>query len=175
MTLSVLETSLPMQRSHDTLSFWHFSQKLVSWSITVQAVTHPWKNVQGPLRSKYDASTLRCEPSGATSPQGTLSSQANLPFSYSAMRDNFALGHSVYRSYTPSQWNLHVASLWHHKWSSSLKQHVYTCARCMALSVLETSLPMQRSHDTLSFWNFIQKLVSWSITAQAVACVTGLI
>ena len=48
------------------------------------------------------------EPSGATSPQATLSSQATSPFGHSAMRDNFALGHSAHRSNTPSRWNLHV-------------------------------------------------------------------
>ena len=49
------------------------------------------------------------EPSGATSLQATLSSQATSPFGHSAMRDNFALGHSAHRSNTPSRWDLHVA------------------------------------------------------------------
>ena len=47
------------------------------------------------------------EPLGVTSPEATLSSQATLPFGHSAMRDNFALGHSAN---TQSRWNLHVAS-----------------------------------------------------------------
>ena len=134
MTLSVLETSLPMQRSRDALSFWHFSPKLVSWGVTTQTVTHLRKNNWGPLRSKYDASTLECEPSGVTSPQATLSSQAISPFGHSAMRDTFALGHSGHRSHTPSQWNLHVVQV-HGTINESLHQDNSTHV-CKAHSIV---------------------------------------
>ena len=171
MTLSVLETSLPVQRSHDTVCFWLFSKKLVSWIVTLQVVTHPWKNDQGLLRPKYDASTLGCEPMGAISPQATLSSQATSHFSHSVMRDNFTPW-----SLCPQE--LHPISVespcswspWHHEWISSSRQQVYSCVQgawhclfwILVCQCREVMTPLEL------FWHFSQKLVSWMVTAQAV-------
>ena len=49
------------------------------------------------------------------------------------------------------------------------KDMFYTChAKCMTLSVLELSLPMQRNHHTFSCRCFCLKLMSWIVTVQMV-------
>ena len=129
MTLSVLETSLPMQRSHYTLSFQHFCPKLVSWSLTAQVVTRPWKHDWGPSRSKYAVSTLGCEPSGSPWLQATHVISGNFAF--------WPLCHErQLHPWLPCPQELHPISVkppcspspWRHKWIS-LSRHVYTCVQ----------------------------------------------
>ena len=60
--------------------------------------------------------------------------------------------------------------------NESLRTNMSTlvCARCMVLSVLEMSLPMQRSHDTLaSSISAKTGVLEYRVTAQAVTLTIG--
>ena len=159
----VLVTSLPMQRSHHTFSFGHFCPKLVSWECNYVGSYTPWKNYQGPSRRSkiwclclaWDVNPweqLHCRPLYHLRQRGLL---ATLPTEVTPHLNGTSI-----RSYTPSQWNLHVAWV---LFTKTTCQHV--CARCMIWFVSETIFPMQRSHDTFSFRRFCPKL-SWIVPAQ---------
>ena len=98
MTLSVLETSLPMQRSHDTLASSISAKKQVSWVVTVSSYIP--KKLLVSLKITHDTFALGCEALIATSQQANLSSQVTSPFDHSA---NLTIGHSAHRSYATSQ------------------------------------------------------------------------
>ena len=85
MTLSVLETSLPMQRSHDTLTLDIYAQNWCAEQNVIRGYMAP--NRDEPMTQ---SSTQIGVIPGATWPQA-ICSQAISPFGHSAMSNNSSL------------------------------------------------------------------------------------